>query len=336
MVIYLGNFLSKHGLTESLAETFAKQMLINGIPIKCSSDKLNKISRIFDLCWIAIKSNKKDILLIDTFSTSAFYLSLILGFIAKIKGVKYCPILRGGNLPIKLNSNRIAGLYFSNSYKIIAPSQYLFKPFHLKYKNVICIPNFIPINNYKFIHRKKIELNLLWVRSFDKIYNPFLVLELAEMLLAANFVFHITMVGPDKDGTMVDFKRELENKKMESFFTLTGKLEKKQWIELSAKNSIFINSTNFDNHPVSIIEAMALGFPILSTNVGGVPYLIENNENGLLFEKNDKEEFYNLVIKLFNNPELCSKLSLNARKTAEKLDWKDIKKMWDLEIGEFY
>jgi glycosyltransferase involved in cell wall biosynthesis len=87
---------------------------------------------------------------------------------------------------------------------------------------------------------------------------------------------------------------------------------------------------------VSIIEAMALGFPILSTNVGGVPYLIENNENGLLFPKNDKVEFFNLVLELFNNPELCSKLSLNARKTAEKLDWKEIKKLWDLEIGDFY
>jgi glycosyltransferase involved in cell wall biosynthesis len=336
MVIYLGNFLSKHGFTESLAETFVNQMLNSGTSVKYSSDKLNKISRVIDLCQIALKSTKKDILLIDTFSTNAFYFSLILGFISRIKGMKYCPILRGGNLPIKLNNNRLADMYFSNSHKIIAPSQYLFKPFHLKYNNVICIPNFIPIDKYKFTHRKKVELNLLWVRSFDKIYNPFLVLDLAEMLFSANFVFHITMVGPDKDGTMVDFKRKLEKKQLESFFTITGKLEKNQWIELSEKNSVFINTTDFDNHPVSIIEAMALGFPIVSTNVGGVPYLIENNENGLLFEKNNKEEFYNLVLKLNNNPELCSKLSLNARKAAEKLDWKEIKKVWDSEIGEFY
>ena len=54
--------------------------------------------------------------------------------------------------------------------------------------------------------------------------------------------------------------------------TITGILRKAEWIELSKDYDVFINTTNVDNMPVSVIEAMALGMPIVSTNVGGIPF----------------------------------------------------------------
>ena len=336
MVFYIGNFLSKHGLTESLAETFVRQLRTESIIIKTASSKKNKIFRLIEMIWVCLKAKKKDLILIDTFSTKAFYFSLILGLISKIKHVKYCPILRGGNLPIKLNNNLLAHSYFSNSYKIIAPSQYLSTPFSKKYNNVICIPNFIPIENYPFIHRTIGKPNLIWVRSFHETYNPLLVIDLVEILIKDYPEIHIIMVGPDKDGTKIKFENELKRKKLESKFTITGKLEKKKWIELSQKSSIFINSTNFDNHPVSVIEAMALGLPIVSTNVGGVPFLIDDKRNGLLFEKGNQAEFANAIKELLTDPELISKLSYNSRESALNFDWKVVSNIWKEQIGNFY
>ena len=288
------------------------------------------------MIWVCMKAKKKDLILIDTFSTKAFYFSLILGLISNIKNVKYCPVLRGGNLPIKLNNNWLAHLYFRNSYKIIAPSNYLSNPFSKKYNNVVCIPNFIPIENYPFIHRTIGKPNLIWVRSFHETYNPLLVIDLAEILIKEYPDIHIIMVGPDKDGIKLKFENELKRKKLELNFTLTGKLEKKNWIELSKNSSIFINTTNFDNHPVSVIEAMALGLPIVSTNVGGVPYLIEDRKNGLLFDKGNQVEFANAVRELLTNPELISKLSNNSRKSALNFDWKVVSSIWKKQIGEFF
>lgn len=336
MVIYIGNFLSKHGLTESLAETFVRQLRTESIIINTASSKKNQILRILEMIYVCLKAKKKDLILIDTFSTKAFYFSLILGLISKIKHVKYCPILRGGNLPIKLNNNLLAHLYFSNSYKIIAPSLYLSNPFSKKYNNVICIPNFIPIENYPFIHRTIGKPNLIWVRSFHETYNPLLVIDLVEILIKDYPEIHIIMVGPDKDGTKLKFENELKRKKLESNFTITNKLEKKRWIELSQKSSIFINSTNFDNHPVSVIEAMALGLPVVSTNVGGVPYLIEDRINGLLFEKGNHIAFANTIKELLVSPELMSKLSYNSRRSALNYDWKVVSCLWKEQIGEFY
>ena len=55
---------------------------------------------------------------------------------------------------------------------------------------------------------------------------------------------------------------------LEDSVTLTGRLSKNEWISLSRDYDIFINTTDYDNHPVSVIEAMALGLPIVTTNAG--------------------------------------------------------------------
>jgi len=79
---------------------------------------------------------------------------------------------------------------------------------------------------------------------------------------------------------------------------------------------------------VSIIEAMALGFPIISTNVGGLPYLIEDEKDGLLVAPNIVNAMTEAIIKLLQNPEKVKKFSLNARKKANTLDSDTVKKEW--------
>ena len=54
---------------------------------------------------------------------------------------------------------------------------------------------------------------------------------------------------------------------------------KKEKKELASKHDIFINTTHFDNTPVSVMEAMALGLPVISTNVGVIPFLLTNEQN---------------------------------------------------------
>ena len=63
---------------------------------------------------------------------------------------------------------------------------------------------------------------------------------------------------------------------------IMGKLNKSQWRKLSESYDIFINTTHIDNTPISVIEAMALGLPIVSTNVGGISENINNEVNGII------------------------------------------------------
>jgi glycosyltransferase involved in cell wall biosynthesis len=110
--------------------------------------------------------------------------------------------------------------------------------------------------------------------------------------------------------------------------TFTGKLSKEDWIAVSKDYNIFINTTHFDNTPISVIEAMALGLPVVSTNVGGIPFLLEHNVNALLVSDNDTEGMILQVNRLIEEADLAATIAKNAKETVADFDWEVVKKQW--------
>ncbi|MBK6537808.1 MAG: glycosyltransferase family 4 protein [Ignavibacteria bacterium] len=136
------------------------------------------------------------------------------------------------------------------------------------------------------------------------------------------------MVGPDKDGSLqkvIDLAKELE---VSDSLKITGRLSKDEWIKCSEDYDIFINTTDYDNHPVSVIEAMALGLPVVSTDVGGIPYLIEDNTDGLLVPPDNAGKFTEQIDRLIADKNLVLSLTQNARSKVNDFDWEILKHKW--------
>tara|TARA_R110000868_G_scaffold83058_7_gene234745 strand:- start:5657 stop:6535 length:879 start_codon:yes stop_codon:yes gene_type:complete len=273
-------------------------------------------------------SKKVDYVLIDTYSTSNFYYAFLCSQLCRVFNLKYIPILHGGNLPTRLKSNpQLSKAIFKNAFKNISPSGYIQHEFAKQgYSNLICIPNAIDLKNYAFKQREFKNLKMLWVRSFSEIYNPLLAVKILKTLLDKNINASLCMVGPEGDGTLEKTKVFAQELGIDVIFT--GKLSKNEWIKLSVDYNVFINTTNFDNMPVSIIEAMALGLPIISTNVGGMSFLIDDNTNGILVEPNSEKEFVKAIETIIANPDYAIQLAINARKKAEQFDWELVKHEW--------
>ncbi len=269
-----------------------------------------------------------DAILIDAYSTQNFIYLRIVSKIAALRAIDYYPMLHGGNLPARLKSHpKIGKRIFTNSKKNISPSLYL-QDFFLKegFDNTVYIPNSIDMLDYKFVERKSIEPNILWVRAFAKIYNPLLALTTLKSLLVTYPKATLTMVGPKRDES---YEECIAFAKAEQLpVTFTGKLSKQEWINIAQRHDLFLNTTDFDNMPVSLIEAMALGIPIISTNVGGIPYLIEHEQEGLLVNSNASSEMLNGIKSLIENPGLVSVLSQQGRKKAETFNWEIVKSKW--------
>src|SRR5690606_2235082 len=229
--------------------------------------------------------------LIDTYSTQNFYYAYLSAKLSRLLKLKYIPILHGGNLENRLSKNpKMSKALFLGAYKNVAPSQFTASVFQkYGYSNLVCIPNTIEIKKYPFKARTFEEINLLWVRTFSKIYNPLLAIHLLKALQEEGIKASLCMVGPEGDGSLKQAKVLAKQLHVEVRFT--GKLSKAEWVDLSKDYNIFINTTHFDNMPVSVIEAMALGLPIVSTNVGGIPFLIENGHEGILVNPDDVQAF---------------------------------------------
>lgn len=329
MIIYVGNIVSGHGKTATTIETLGKLLQNEGYEIRLTSDKKNKILRMLDMLWTVFKYRKKaSKVLIDTYSTSNFYYAYLVSKLCIFLKIKHIPILHGGNLEERLkNSVSKSKTIFQNAEVNVCPSLFLKTKFESHgYSNLIHIPNNIELEDYPFTIRKKVEAKLLWVRSFAEIYNPTMAIYVANTLKAKGLVVELCMIGPEKDDSFAKAKSLAKELNVE--VTFTGKLSKNDWISRSKNYDIFINTTNFDNTPVSLIEAMALGMPIVSTNVGGIPFLIEDTKDGLLVESTNVDEMVAAIESLINSSELVQKLTQQAKQKASSFDWEVVKKQW--------
>ena len=326
-LVYIGNNLdTKNPTTLVILSVLLKEI---GFKVSIYSNKKQKLARLFAMCFGVFKHKKDDYLLIDTYSTSNFYYAAITSQLARIFNLKYIPILHGGNLPNRLKKSVfLSNLIFKNSVINIAPSNYLLENFKNYGFKTMFIPNAIKLKNYPFKLRSVIEPKILWVRAFDKIYNPEMAIK---VLFALNKIYpkaSLCMVGPDKDGSLANVKNLAKNYGILNNIEFTGLLEKKEWIKKSNSYDVFINTTTIDNTPVSVLEAMALGLPVISTNVGGIPYLIKNDVNGFLVKNNNEIEMVNAIVNLIKNPIKSQLITKNARKLVEGFDVEIVKQHW--------
>ncbi|WP_333808662.1 glycosyltransferase family 4 protein [Flavobacterium sp.] len=328
-LLYIGNQLSKHGYNKTSIETLGVFLDGEGYDLILTSDKKNQLFRLLDMILTTLfKARKVDYVLIDTYSTSSFWYAFFCSQLARLFVVKYIPILRGGNLPSRLKRNpRLCRMIFTHAHKNVAPSGYLKHTFEKEgFTNVVHIPNTIEIEKYEFKKRTNFSPNLLWVRAFASIYNPEMAIKVLFEVRKVYPKATLTMVGPDKDGSLQTTKTFAKSINCEVNFT--GQLAKEDWWQLAAKHDIFINTTHFDNTPISVMEAMALGLPVVTTNVGGIPYLLSDKENALLVNDNAVDEMTNAIFSLISDKEQASNIAQNARAYVEQMDWATVKQIW--------
>jgi glycosyltransferase involved in cell wall biosynthesis/nucleoside-diphosphate-sugar epimerase len=78
--------------------------------------------------------------------------------------------------------------------------------------------------------------------------------------------------------------------------------------QLLAQSQIFVLSTHYEGLPISILEAMRAGLPIIATNVNGIPEQVVDGKTGLLVERQDVDGLAAAITTLVDNPTLCQKM----------------------------
>ena len=329
-LLYIGNKLAGHGVTMTSIESLGQLLEHEGYRLRYASSKKNKLLRLADMVFTTVRFAKKtDYVLIDTYSTSNFWYAWVISQLCRMLHLKYIANLHGGNLPNRLKHNPVlCRMIFKHAYKNVAPSNYLLKAFENRgYAQLLFIPNTLEIQNYPYRQRGNLRPKLLWVRSLSAIYNPEMALGVLEALRKDFSDASLYMVGPDKENKLQALQQLADAKNLKVAFT--GKLSKTAWIELSAGCDIFINTTHFDNTPVSVMEAMALGLPVVSTNVGGIPYLLENRKTAMLVGDNDAAAMVSAIKELIFDNSLSNEIVANALDLVREFDWDIVKTRWN-------
>jgi glycosyltransferase involved in cell wall biosynthesis len=138
------------------------------------------------------------------------------------------------------------------------------------------------------------------------------------------------MVGPDKgDGSLEAARRLAADLGVADHVEFRAAVAKRDVPNvLASAGDIFLNTADIDNTPVSVLEAMATGLCVVSTRVGGIPYLIDHETNGLLVPPRDPRAMAAAVLRVLDEPGLAERLSRGARRKAERFDWSPIVLQW--------
>ncbi len=325
-IVYIGNHLKSANPTT--LELLVSKFKIEGYKVRIYSSFRFKLWRYLHMCWGVLIAPKKTCVIIDTYSTFNFYYAISVALLCKLRNLSYIPILHGGDLPNRLKKRpKLSHFLFSNAFVNIAPSNYLFEVFHSKFKTVV-IPNLLDLKQYEFQSRSLESPSLLFVRAFQDIYNPLMAVKVLHQLLHKYPQAKLGMVGPFKDDSINKVKLYIKSNQLETAIEITGKLSKTDWIKKSKDYNLFINTSKVDNTPVSVLEAMALGLVVVSTNVGGVPYIIEHKKQGFLVESDDEVAMVKAITHLIENIDVAHSIRENARQKVEHFDWEVIKHKW--------
>jgi glycosyltransferase involved in cell wall biosynthesis len=80
--------------------------------------------------------------------------------------------------------------------------------------------------------------------------------------------------------------------------------------------------------PSSVLEAFSCGTPVVSTDAGGVPAIVESGVNGLLARRDDDEALAAHVLRLLDVPGLASRIARTAARSCERYRWPRVRSEW--------
>jgi len=122
----------------------------------------------------------------------------------------------------------------------------------------------------------------------------------------------------------VAVKRQIRLNKLTRNIKLLGYLNDDELIRKYQETSIFVLPSYEESQGIVLLEAMACGKPVVASNVGGIPYVVENGKTGLLFKCGNIKELAEKIIILLQNKEMREKMGEEGRKNAKEFSWDEI------------
>ncbi|MDW3095919.1 MAG: glycosyltransferase family 4 protein [Gammaproteobacteria bacterium] len=250
-------------------------------------------------------------------------------WIAKLRGVPTVINYRGGE----------AEKFFSKSFKyvkptlnasskIIVPSLFLEKVFSKRGITTQIIANIIDLDrfNARKEQQEKYLPHLLVARNLELIYDNETAIRAFKEILDSypNAKLTIAGTGPERDN-LKSLVQELGIAKQVKF---TGRVDTQEMPALYQSADVMLNPSRVDNMPNSILEALASGVPVVSTNVGGIPYMVEHEKTALLVDPEDPVAMASEICRVLEDKRCQQQLVSSGLILVKQFSWSEVSRHW--------
>lgn len=253
----------------------------------------------------------------------AFYKDGILAVILKLFRCKLVFHLHGKGIDSISKKSKVKRLIYQlvfKGVKVIHLSELLYfdiKQFVEK-ENVWYLPNGIDYSRH--IREEIPPKNILYLSNMQESKGSFELLKAAKILKDRKLNFHINFVGKWHNDN--SFKERwlsyYNNNNLQEKVSYLGPMYGSDKINMFKNAFCFVLPTVNDCFPISILEAMSYGLPVVSTDEGAISELIVDKKTGYIIEKNNPERLANVLESMLINIDITSQLGLNAQKIFYK------------------
>jgi len=209
--------------------------------------------------------------------------------------------------------------------RVVTPSNYLVDEFARFGLEAEPIFNSVDAGRFRFRNRTPLRPVFFSNRNFEPHYNVACTLRAFSVIQRQMPEAELIVAGDGPERSMLIRLAADLNLRNVSFL---GQVSPEEMSSIYDRTDVYLNSSEIDNMPLSLIEAMVCGLPVVSTNAGGIPYIVENGRTGLLVETNNHEALAAAALSLFEDRDMVERIVNSAREDIAKYSWENVRIEW--------
>ena len=335
-VCIVGALVGRHpGRVTTQAEKLWDMLEAAGYPVIAVSTSQSRYMRLAEIAATIVRRRHEiDVLVVYTYGLMSFVVEDLATALGRRFGIPIVMAPCGGTLPWFMKKfPRWTARVFARADVLVCQSSYLARAFQERGHHPRVIPNIIDLAGYRHRRRDVLAPRLFWMRTFEDLYNPLLALRTLARVCVHYPEATLVLAGQDAPFRQVVEARVRElglarAVRFAGFLDLAGKQRE------ADASDIFLNTPRIDNRPICVVEAAALGLPVVSTDVGGMRDLLVHEQTALLVPDDDDRAMADAVLRLVADSELAQRLSVNGRALAEHSAIDLVQPQWERLLDE--
>jgi glycosyltransferase involved in cell wall biosynthesis len=274
--------------------------------------------------WRGLKDT--DVTHIFSASYSSFLLApLPAWFIARRRKSRTLINYHSGECRDHLQGSSIARRVLKGADQLVVPSGYLVDVVREFGLEAQIVPNIVDLSQFRYRLRRPLRPHLVCTRGFHPYYGVDVVVRSFAEVQRSYPDAQLDLVGGGVlEGQIRDLVRQLNV----SGVNFLGVASYKDIGRFYDRADIFVNASNLDNMPVSVLEAFASGTPVVTTDPEGMRYIVEHGRTGLLSEPGDASALALNILRVLGDSELATQLAQNAFAESSRYCWESVREQW--------
>jgi glycosyltransferase involved in cell wall biosynthesis len=198
-------------------------------------------------------------------------------------------------------------------------------------RDIMILPSGIDLGRFSNLSRessrsglqiKKGEKVILFVGKLHAVKGVNYLIQAMNVIRQKEPKTRLILVGDGEERR--DLEKLTSSLNLADSVTFVGKVPNEKVPQYMAAADIFVLPSLSEGFPMVIVEAMASGLPIVTTNVTGLPEIVHNGENGLLVEPKNSVELAEKILLLLQDDELRGDIAQNNRQRAKDYTWEKV------------